>query len=400
MFKLDVELKNVTTKMEALKIENIVNLPDIRSIPHVYEKIFSLLDRESLLYCSLVCESWNECIAKSSNLMEKLELVVDFSKDEFSKDDVALLDRSNRLFNKIKIKHYIETSQSVEALLQRYRWKSIKLKSQFIPFPEIPKVNLNNLTVFEAITLKLKYVLNIIKSSPHLKELKLVVAHASQEDWNCLTERQEPKIKLKKFELTLNRYVPYDVRRVNQFLESQSSTLNELEVQGIVINTCTLKIISKMPNLEVFTLKKSFYEIRIEEVKLFEMKSLKTLKIFEDKFIDLRIFFPVLKIANNLTRIEVNELYQSRIEAIGRLENLREIITQTIEFTNINESSWFPSLNFIKVKQRMQKSQQVSIVNMIQDDLTNFKVCLYEEISKLPHSSVTHVFLNLNIFVS
>ena len=399
-FKLDEELKDVTTKMESWKIGNTVALPDTRSIPHVYERIFSLLDRESLLCCMLVCYSWNECIAKSLKLMQKLELVVNLSRDGFSEDDASLLDTTNRVFNKIKLKHYMEPSRNVEALLQRYRWKSIKLKSQFIPFPDIPKVNLGNLTVFEAITLKMSHVLEIIKSSPKLKELKLVVADASNEDWAYLVEGQEQKIKLKKFELTLNRCLPYDARRVNQLLQNQSATLNELVVQGIVISTCSLKIISKMPNLEVFTLKKSFYEIRIEEVKLFEMKSLTTLKIFDDKFIDLRIFFPILKIAKNLTRIEVNELYQSRIQVVGQLKNLREIITETIEFTNINEPSWFPSLEFIKVRQRMLKSQQERIAKMVQGDLTNFKVCLYEEISKSPHSSVPHVFLNLNNFVS
>ena len=396
LFQLDGELKNVTTKMEALKIQNIVDLPDTRSISHVYEKIFSQLDKESLLCCSLVCDSWNECIAKSLKLMEKLDIVVNFSKGAFTEDDAALFSRTNRLFNKITIKHFIEPSQSLEALLHRNKWKSIKLKSQFIPFPDISDASLENLTVLEAVTFKLSHVLNIIKASPNLKELKLVVTDGSKDDWKCLTEREDQNLKLRKFALALNRCASSDAGRVNDFLQSQSSTLNELEVQGIVISTNTLRIISKMPNLEVFTLKKSFYEIRIEDVKLFEMKTLKTLKIFDDKFVDQRIFFPILKMARNITRIEVNELYQSRIEVVGRLKNLQEIVTRTIEFLNINEPSWFSSLRFIKVRQQMQKVQQERIAKMVQGDLTNFKVCLYEEMSKSPHSKVPHVVFYLN----
>jgi hypothetical protein len=395
-------MEEVTSKMANLKITDSNNdLPAVEAIPHVYEKIFALLDKKSLFSCLLVSSQWNHVIVKSPKLMEKLELIIDLTGGEFLGSDI--LGTSNRHFNSVKIKHYAEKNVEFESFLKLHKWNSLKLNSQFIAFPDLRGSSLDKLTVLEVTTLKLSNVLNLIQASVNLKELKLVVTHCVPNDWKKLTENcsvtmrlDKLKLNLYKLKVTLCPYLPFAARRVNRFLATQMQNLTDLEIQGIIINANTLKIISNMSKLKVLTVQKSFYAVQEENLELGLMQSLKTLNIYDDLLIDSRVFVPIVKVAKNVTKIEVQRYSQTRIEITGGMENLEEIYVESLELNNFGNPEMFPKLKFIKVKKPIPKNQQEEIAKQVQRDFTNFKLCLYEEVAKRPHSDVLDVDLNLN----
>jgi hypothetical protein len=392
---LSKQMKLMDLKETAMEKHN-ENLPLPESFLNIYEKIFLYLDKGSLLSCTQVCHSWNDVIVNSSRLMEKLELIVDFGKKGFTSNDKAFLARTNRQFTSVKIKHFIEKNSELKTFLRSFKWRKIVTTAQFVTFPMFSAANLENLNTFDATTLKLSHVSDVIGKSSNLKVLKVTVGDCSTSDWECFTENRNKPLKLQNLKIALNRCTPYESRQVDKILLSQVATLQELEVQGIVVAASTLKIISDMKNLKIFTLHKSFYQITVGNLRLAPMNSLKTLKIFDSYLVDQRITFPILKVAKNLVRFEGKELHQSHIEALARMEKLQELITESIQFSDINNAEFFPALDFIRIRKPMTKVQQEIIFQLVHEDLTNFKVCLYEEMVKEPHNKIRNIVLNLD----
>lgn len=391
----ELEVDNIKSMEEIIAIKNSSSdtLPVVESIPCAYDIIFSFLNKKSLLSCMLVSRSWNCFIKSSTKFMRKLEVVVDLNCQGFSKEDLNLLVDSERNFKTIEIKNYAEKNVHLVTFLKLYKWKSIKANAQFVPFPNLDETNLENLTTLEVIALNLSDVTRLIKISVNLKEITLTVNDGTVEDWKELSFNQMKK--LKKLKLLLNRFFTREARNANHFLMTQGKALTDLELHGTVINEETLRHVSAMPMLESLTLKKCVCEFNVKH-DMTVMKSLKSLKIFDDQFIHSTLFLRLVTVAENVTLYQTSFLKQDHIGHISRMKKIREIIVDDIELSNDEDPDYFPDLQTIKVKNPIKKSQQEIIAKQVFKRLTRFILCLFEEIVHHPHNLVKNVDLNLN----
>lgn len=366
-------------------------LPVFASFPWIYEKIFSYLDKASLLSCTQVCWTWRNCIANSWKLMKKLEIVVDFSKKGLSAGDKTFLVECSRNFSAITIKHFLEESSELGDFLQLFKWRQIKLTAQMIAMPDLNREVLKHLTRFEAIALKMSYVSNIIKASPNLRELKLTVVHSEENDWCCIAENS---LKLNKLSIALNHSSSSEQRQINHVFLSQVKTLKDLHVQGIGITPKTLEIISKIEKLKTFSFQNSFFQIPPNSTTILApMKNLETLKIASAS--NMFLLEPLVKNATKLSRVEICTVDEDTLESLSGMVKLKEIIADVLKFSHLPKNLEFPSLEIIRVKQKISRSQQQRIIVFVNEILTNLSICLFEEISRSPHTQEKDIFSGL-----
>lgn len=377
----------------------------INSFPGVYELIFSYLDTQSLCNASLVSQEWNEFIGGSATIMKNFNFGINMNegfqygegKKIREENSLEILNNSNRCFRSIKIKNFIQPNTEIVIFMEKHRWFSLVLESQFTKFPDLNPLCLRDLTSLEFKTIELSHVLNLLRSSPNLKHLKAVVMFCNRNDWRIVNKDQ--KIQLESLEVSLSDYLIYNARQLNDLFGTQHQ-LRRLDVSGIILDCDTLKMITQMPKLESLVVRK-LYAFQDEGSVLYEMKSLKALKLLGTDFCHQRLFNTLMNFASNLTSLEVTELNQMRIELAGKcLTKLKQLQTTTFSFTDISNPDLFPELERVKVKNAMQLSYQRAIAEQVESEMTNFSICLYEEISKLPHlkvqdDQVSHNFPNL-----
>lgn len=368
--------------------QNCRTLPDLicmQGFEHIYENIFSQLDIKSLCNAALVSSSWNDFIGSSSKIMQGITLCVDFTKNE--QEDLDVLHNSTRNFTNLKIKTFMEPQPKLVNILDQYQWKCIVLDCQFVQFPTLSQSCVKNLSTLEITTLELDFVINLLKSSINLKKLKIAIAFCNRNDWEKVS--LDKLFQLESLRICLNNFTSYRSRRITSFLNTQVCSLAQLDLEGIVFDKEVLQMVADMPKLQCLVLRKVFFEICAEDMNEKQLKSLRTLKILDRSYGAYFWFRPILMLAPNIKYLEVNELNQQRIELAGRLLiQLEELHAESIEFTNISDPNLFPELKLIKIKNRMQRQYQDTIAQQVEEDLTNFKLCLYEETSKIPHINV------------
>lgn len=367
-------------------------LPDLicmQGFDHIYENIFSRLDTKSLCKAALVSTSWNDFIGSSTTIMQRITLCIDCAKENQGSNeaDFDLFENSTRNYASLKIEKFMKPQPKLVTILEQYQWKRIVLDCQFVQFPTLSHSCVKNLSTLEITTLELGFVINLLKSSINLKKLKLLIAFCSSFDWEKIS--LDELFHLKSLRICLNSFMSYGSRRFTSFLNTQVCRLTQLDLEGIVFDKETLQTVIDMSNLRSLVLRKVFFEVSAEDMNGKKLQSLKTLKILDRSYGAYLWFRPILMLAPNIIYLEVNELNQQRIEFAGHLlTQLEELHAESIEFTNISDPKLFPEMMLIKIENRIRRQYQDTIAQQVEEELTNFKLCLYEEISKKPHITV------------
>lgn len=360
---------------------NFERLLNIESFPNVYQQIFSYLDVQSLNNASLVSTDWNVFIGGSSTLMQKICLGINMNNRKI----LESLINTSRKFRSVKIKFFFHTSDKFVCFMEKHRWTSIVLDSQFIKFPDLEPSCLKNLTSLKINTLELSHVLNILKSSSNLKHLKIVAKFCNRNDWSM---NEDKKMQLESLEVSLSDYMFHKSRNFNDFLKTQTH-LRRLDLSGISLDWKTMEIITKIPKLKCLVMRGLFYEYEKEDLQLLEMTSLQTLKLLDKDLRINRLFSTLINVCPNLKSLEVTSMNQTHIELAGiRLKKLLKLETTTLSFSDISNSDLFPELKIIKVKNPISLRFQRDIAEQVETKMTNFSLCLYEEIIKSPHIKV------------
>lgn len=358
-------------------------LPSVQSFPYVYEKIFKYLDVESLRNASLVCHDWNDLIAEMSSIMETICLnVKPYAFAHETKNEMfRTIEKSNRNFKAVKIRNFFSADKRIVEVLEMFKWKTIILDSQFIEFPTIAKNCLENLTRLEFQTLELKFVAKILQSTPSLKHLKLILKFCNEYDWNFMLNTS---FKLETLTLRLSSYINSKALNIAGFLKTQAASLKVLDFQRVFYNRELLGAMSKLPKLEKLSSQGSFFNIPDDFA--FQLKPLRTLKFNE---LSTRSIEKLVKASPNLRKLEVMNLNQDQIDILGLCSSsLQEIQTQYISFDDISNPALFPALQVIRVRAAINLDVQNSIWTEVHKNVTNFNLCLFEEMSRSPHVHV------------
>lgn len=356
------------------------------SFPHIYDEIFSHLNVEALCAASEACSSWLSFIESSTKIMQRLTMCIDFSMPD--QKSLEVLQLSKRKYVNLKIKHFIEPQLDIKKLLELHQWKSINLFSQFVAFPILDPACVSNLTSLEINTIAMSHVIHLLQSCPNLKQLKLQLTHiTSADDWSkiCLKD----SFKLESLCLHLSPYMLYRTRNVHQFLKTQVGSIIKLDLEGVIVNQKLLETISEMTKLQNLAIRKVFYEFR-NDLKMKSLPLLQTLKLIDNNSIVAnQKFFLIAKIAPNIKQLEVNVLNQQRINFIGsNFPNLKQLRASSVNFYDLSDQTIFPQLEAVNIFMGMAEKYQKMIIQQVEENLTNFNLCLYEELLKKHHIKV------------
>lgn len=369
-------MKSLKDQEEVMQLtENI----EISRFPHLYEDIFKFLDTKSLCNAAQVCGDWNDIIMSSSKIKPKFQLCLDLFKNDYWKRIHDIIG-FNRNINNIKIKHHWKPEEWLKNFLERFQWKAMTLTDQFVQFPQLSPNCLYRLTSLNIMTLDLRYIQNLLDEAVNLLHLKLSVSICNTTQLNLGAGQ------LESLSLLFNIYNSVQVRTIATGLKSQVRSLTSLHLSGIIIDGETLKVITEMPKLRQLRLENITNETLILLQNTTAMTALESLAINSSEY----LFSIVTKFTPNIKRLEVMELSQNMMEVIGKhLNNLKQIQSMKLQFSDLSKFD-LPQLQWIQVKSAIPFKLLKMIVEQVEDDnltLTNFKLCLYEEIAQQHHSN-------------
>lgn len=369
---------------------------DISRIPNVYEEIFSYLDMKSLCNACLVCKSWNELIEQSTRLMNKLCVHVNLLENQEPRNVCVppwlFLLTSKKKFRTVKVKNILNPFYyNIKLLVELFRWKSLTLDTQLVHIGILNSSTFTNLTRLDISVLELSFVLGILKSTVNLRHLRLRPSHATRLEWDEVAD-QMPL--LESFGLCLSDFLSHTARNINNFLRSHKGSLKLLELRGIIVNHETLEILTSMANLSCLMLKDVFTEIHEKVPMLSQFKTLKTLKLLDD-FTFFKTFSSLACIAPSLTDLEIETLNQHRLKRIdASFRNLSTLRATTFDCISLSDAKMLPKLNFLRVKKAISIRHQRAIFNQVHRNMNNVSLCLYEELTRLPHRKISTKLIN------
>lgn len=354
---------------------------DINAYPHIFESIFSFLDTRSLCNAGNVCRDWHEIITNSKKLSTCFRISIDLAKD--SRDVFRSIRASTRRFKNIEIKNFVKPNEHIVDFLEIYQWKAMTLNLQFVEFPKLSNACLQNLTSLDVITVELRNITELLKTSVNLKHLKLNVTIKNDDEWQRIIGTSTFRLSTLNLRLTFSS----TFRRVDEFLQPQDGSLTQLYLEGVDMAEATLHVISKMPKLNSLTLINLVCDMktRSRHFELCEMTSLKFLKLLESTATDEVLFNVIVKLAPNLRFLEVIDLNQSRFELAGAyLKKLSELHAARFEFKSISNPDWFAQLQIIKIVCSIEKACQI----LRRDGKSRFNLCLKRTMVKSSHNEI------------
>ena len=346
----------------------------IEIVPEVFDKVFSFLDHESLLNCFLVCQSWNNFIGSSSNLMRKFKAKIKLKDIHESVEIAKVINNSKgKIFHLEityensfigRIKNFWDSDRGVLPcpLVETFQKKSFLVK---------------NLVSLSIMTAEVSEISNILSKSVNLKELKLSAMRLTETDWLKVTA--SPIFKLKTLTITSDSVTASCHKGLHHFLKTQLDSLETFKIIKGVLETESMNAVLEMKRLKLFEIT----DTAIGTIKKAgSLKSLEELQAFGEQMEDSLIFHSI----PNLKKLTMQYLNQQSVQKIGsHLNKLEELHIKSIELDDITNRKLFPSLQLVKVEVFVELQFQELILLQIADNPNNFAQCLYDEICKAPH---------------
>lgn len=365
---------NLLITLHLVKEEDFLCYNLIEIIPEVYDIVFSFLDHTSLLNSSLVCQSWNNFIGSSSNLMRKFKFRIKLKDIHESVEATTVINNSKRKIFHLEIDYENNFSGRIKNFWDPERGVLP------CPFVENFKKNsflLKNLLSLNIMTTEVEEISNILSVSVNLKELELKAMRWTETDWLKVTAM--PLFKLKSLIIISDSTTASCHEGLHHFLKTQINSLETFKIIKGVLETESINVVLEMKRLKlceitdtaIGTIKKSG-----------NLKSLEELHAF-GKEIENSLLFQSIP---NLKKLTLGHLNQLTIQKIGtHLKNLKELHVKSIELEDITNRKLFPSLQLVKVEKFVELHFQELILLQICENPNKFAQCLYDEIGKPPH---------------